>query len=84
MPTELEYRIALTQVPQIGCVAAKTLLQHFGNATDIFKAKKSMLSAIDGIGTVRAESIKQYTDFDVCSSEMALSSSITYNLVLAG
>ncbi|QGW29273.1 DNA-processing protein DprA [Phnomibacter ginsenosidimutans] len=71
MPTELEYRIALTQVPQIGCVAAKTLLQHFGNATDIFKAKKSMLSAIDGIGTVRAESIKQYTDFELCSSEVA-------------
>jgi DNA processing protein len=71
MPTELEYQIALTLTPQIGCVAAKTLAQHFGNATDIYKAKVSTLSKIDGIGTVRAESIKSFEDFSLCEQEIS-------------
>jgi DNA processing protein len=71
MPTELEHQIALTITPQIGCVAAKTLAQHFGNATDIFKARKSLLSKIEGIGPVRAESIKAFHDFSLCESEAA-------------
>lgn len=71
MPTELEYQIALTLTPQIGCVAAKTLAQHFGSATEIFNAKKQILSKIDGIGTVRAESIKSFSDFSLVESEVA-------------
>lgn len=71
MPTELEHRIALTLTPQIGCVAAKTLAQHFGNANDIFKAKKSTLARIDGIGPVRADSIKAFNNFSACDAEIA-------------
>ncbi len=71
MPTELEYQIALTLTPNIGCVAAKTLAQHFGNASDIFKAKQSTLAKIDGIGTVRASSIKEFNDFANCDDEIA-------------
>ncbi len=71
MPTELEYRIALTLTPQIGCVAAKNLVQHFGNATDIYKAKRSILSKMEGIGTVRADSIRSFQDFDACAREAA-------------
>ncbi|HSC53636.1 MAG TPA: DNA-processing protein DprA [Phnomibacter sp.] len=70
MPTEAEYQIALTLTPQIGCVAAKTLVQHFGNATDIYKAKKSTLATIEGIGTVRADSIKSFSDFERCEAEL--------------
>jgi DNA processing protein len=70
MPTEAEYQVALTLSPHIGCVAAKTLVQHFGNATDIFKAKASTLARIDGIGPVRADSIKSFNDFALCEQEL--------------
>ena len=36
---ELLYQIALTQVPNIGYVHARTLVQHFGHASAVFKAK---------------------------------------------
>jgi DNA processing protein len=71
MPTELQYQIALTLTPQIGCVAAKTLALHFGNATEVFKAKKQTLSKIEGIGEIRAQSIKSFSDFSLCESEAA-------------
>jgi DNA processing protein len=41
MHTELYYQLALTQVPNIGCVQAKILVENFGSAEAIFNAKKS-------------------------------------------
>ena len=51
---DLLHRIALTLVPNIGPVQAKILVDHFGNASDIFKAKKSSLDKLEGIGEKRA------------------------------
>jgi DNA processing protein len=62
MPADLLYQIALTLIPHIGPVQAKALLQHF-DAEEIFKAKKSSLEKIEGIGSVRAASIKEFSDF---------------------
>jgi len=70
MPNDLLYQIALTLVPNIGDVHAKTLATHFGNASDIFKAKRKDLEAIDGIGTIRAKSIKDFSDFTNCEKEI--------------
>jgi DNA processing protein len=39
MHSELLYQLALTLVPNIGDVHAKTLVQHFGDATAILKPK---------------------------------------------
>ncbi len=47
---ELLYQIALTAVPNIGAVQAKLLVNHFGNAADIFKAIKKGTGNIEGIG----------------------------------
>jgi DNA processing protein len=58
MSSHLLYQIALTLVPNIGDVQAKILVQHFGDATSVFKAKEKELEKIDGIGTIRARSIK--------------------------
>src|SRR6516164_460862 len=44
-------------------VHAKILLEHFGNATEIFHARKSNLEKIEGIGTARAKSIKSFSNF---------------------
>jgi len=70
MNQELLYQLALTLVPNIGDVQAKVLLQYFGNASSIFKAKLTELERIEGIGTIRARSIKQFNDFDLAEAEL--------------
>ena len=70
MHSELLYQLALTLVPNIGDVQAKILVQHFGEASAVFKAKKSMLEKIEGIGEVRASAIKQFDGFHVAETEV--------------
>jgi len=69
MQGELLYQLALTLVPHIGPVQAKILLQHC-EAEEIFHAKKHFLEKIEGIGPVRAESIKQFSNFDKAEEEI--------------
>jgi DNA processing protein len=67
---DLLYQIALTLVPNIGSVHAKILALHFGSAHAVFTARKRDLEAIDGIGAVRAGSIKSFSDFSRCEAEI--------------
>ena len=71
MSSQLLYQIALTLIPNIGDVRAKALLEHFGEAEKIFKATKSNLENIEGIGTIAANSIKYFNDFKICEEEIA-------------
>lgn len=71
MHSDLLYQIALTITPTIGDVHAKALVNHFGNAEDIFKAKKRDLEVIEGIGSVRAKSIKDFNDLEKAEEEIA-------------
>ena len=71
MSHELTYRIALTLVPNIGAVQARLLVTHFSNAKNIFTASVKELENIEGIGTVRAKSIKSFTDFSEAEKEIA-------------
>lgn len=70
MTNDLVYQLALTEVPNIGCVQARILIQHFGKAEHIFKAKQSMLEKIEGIGTIRAKSIRGFIDFSKAEEEI--------------
>src|SRR6266496_1887465 len=70
MNSDLLYQLALTEVPNIGCVQAKILAQHFGEAEKIFRASRSMLEKIEGIGTIRANSIKGFADFSKAEEEI--------------
>jgi DNA processing protein len=70
MNSELLNQLALTLVPNIGDVQAKILINHFGDASSIFKAKKSLLEKIEGIGEVRAKSIKDFDDFHLAEHEI--------------
>lgn len=63
MTHDLLYQIVLTNVPNIGPVQGKILVNWFGNAEDIFRAKKHELEKIEGIGTIRANSIKRLQRF---------------------
>lgn len=66
---DLLYQLALTSVPHIGPVQAKILLQHL-NAPEIFRAKKSWLEKIEGIGPIRASAITGFRDFRTCEKEI--------------
>jgi DNA processing protein len=70
MINELLYQLALTQVPHIGDVQAKVLLQYLGSASAVFKAKQSQLDKIEGIGEVRARAIKTFDDFHLAETEI--------------
>ena len=68
---DLLYQIALTLVPNIGDVHAKALANIYSDAGSIFKASRKQLENIEGIGTVRANSIKSFNDFTACEEEIA-------------
>src|SRR5215203_1535802 len=70
MNNELLHQLALTLVPNIGDVQAKLLVHHFGKVSAIFRAKQSELEKIEGIGTVRARSIKEFNDFHLAEEEL--------------
>jgi DNA processing protein len=70
MQSDLLYQVALTQVPNVGYVHAKTLALHFGSAANVFKATRSLLERIEGIGAIRAASIKAYRDFKKAEDEI--------------
>ncbi|MFN2458891.1 MAG: DNA-processing protein DprA [Chitinophagaceae bacterium] len=70
MNSELLYQLALTLVSNIGDVHAKILVQQFGDAQSIFKAKQPSLDKIEGIGSIRARSIKQFNDFTRVEKEI--------------
>lgn len=70
MQSELLYQVALTQVPNIGHVHARTLVEHFGSASAVFAAKQSSLEKIEGMGMVRAGSIKSFRKFKDAEAEI--------------
>lgn len=57
-------------VPNIGDVNARALVQHFGSASAVFKAKAKHLDEIEGIGVKRVESILKF-DFAKVEEEIA-------------
>ena len=67
---DLIYQLSLSFIPHIGAVQARILIDHFGDAKAIFKAKKDTLDRLEGIGTVRANSIKSFNDFNKAETEI--------------
>ncbi len=67
---DLLYIIALHMVPHIGDKHAKTLVQYFSSAEKIFKARRSELEKIPGIGRVRATGIAQFRNFKRAEEEI--------------
>ena len=70
MTDDLLYQVALTMIPNIGDVHAKALVNRYGNARSVFSAKKKDLENMEGIGSVRASSIKSFSNFQRGESEI--------------
>lgn len=64
------YQVALTMVPNIGSVQAKTLIEHFGDAEKVFSASSAKLSKVELIGEIRANAIKNFKDFHRAEEEL--------------
>ncbi|HLP95318.1 MAG TPA: DNA-processing protein DprA [Saprospiraceae bacterium] len=58
----LLHQIALTLVPQVGAMTAKTLVSYCGSAEAVFQASQKELLRIPGIGPVVIQSILQSVD----------------------
>ncbi|TXH22514.1 MAG: DNA-protecting protein DprA [Chitinophagaceae bacterium] len=69
MDQKLMYQIALTQIPNIGVVQARLLLEKM-KVEDIFKAPVSILEKIEGIGSIRAKCISKFKDFKRVEEEI--------------
>jgi DNA processing protein len=67
---EIVYQLALCIVPNLGDVHNKILINHFGDAKSVFAAKSQELEKIEGIGAVRARSIKEFRDFKPAEQEV--------------
>lgn len=71
MDENVFYRIALTLIPNIGPVHARTLLSAYPNAKTIFKTPVSKLERLPGIGNVRAKAVRSFKDFHLVEKEIA-------------
>lgn len=68
---ELFYLLALQKVELVGDVVAKKLLNHFGNAKNVFESKASKLENIDGIGSVLIRNLKDQSVFKKAEAELS-------------
>lgn len=59
---EFFHQVALTFVPDVGAKTGRMLYEHYGSATDIFKAPLRELRSLTGIGEAK---IKGFRDADI-------------------
>lgn len=71
MHSELFFQLALTLVPHVGDAKAKALVNHFGSAEAIFKAKLHQLERVEGVGPLVPAAIKAFDDFSRVEKELA-------------
>lgn len=67
---ELFNLLALLKVDGVGDIMGKKLLNSFGDASAIFKAKSSQLAAVDGIGSVLLKNLKDKSVFEKADKEL--------------
>ncbi len=67
---DLFHILALQQVEGVGDIVAKKLINHCGTATEVFKTKASQLAAIDGIGSILLQKLKDKTIFEKAEQEL--------------
>lgn len=65
----LVYKIALSKIPMVGPVTAKTIISYCGSVEAVFEASKGELMKIPGIGEKITDSILQSDVFDQAEME---------------
>ena len=72
--TELEALITLNQLPKIGPIRIRSLLDRFGSATDILTQNLTSLTSTPGIGPETAHFITHWEKHSDTKSEISLAS----------
>lgn len=67
---QLLYKLAFHFLPSIGAVNAKNLISYCGGLEEVFKAKKSTLLKVPGIGEKRAEEILKSNPLKAAEKEL--------------
>jgi DNA processing protein len=70
MQQDLFYLMALREVPSIGHIYSKKLVDYFGTAENVFKATKKQIVAADIVSAEIAGNIKRFRDFHVAEKEL--------------
>ena len=70
MTDNLLYQIALTLVPQVGALTAKSLVSYCGSAEGVFRASRKELLKIPGIGTVVTNAILSSPSLHLAEREL--------------
>lgn len=70
MKNELLYQIALTKIPLVGSITAKTLVSYCGGAKAVFEATKKQLLEIPGVGKAVVSNIKNHNVFEEAELEL--------------
>jgi len=70
MKDEAIYRISLTLIEGLGPVHIRNLIDRFGTASSVFNAPIHHLSSLEGIGSIKAESIKRFVGFSFAEDEL--------------
>jgi DNA protecting protein DprA len=68
--SDLFYLLSLQKVEGVGDIVAKKLLSHFGSAEEIFKAKASKLTSVDGVGSVLLKNLRDKSVFAKAEEEL--------------
>ena len=64
------YKIAITQIPGIGPVTARTLVSYCGGVKAVFEASKKELLQIPSIGPKTAKLIHEFRSFELAEHEL--------------
>lgn len=70
MTDDLLYKIALSLIPGIGSVTAKSLIAYTGSAAQVFKEKEKVLRKIPGVGAILAKNVVGSNVFPRAESEV--------------
>ncbi len=70
MPDDRLFQIALTQVPNIGPIQSKLLLQQFATAEKVFQASAKALAAVENMTANKVKAIKSFKDFQGPENEV--------------
>lgn len=68
--TDLLNTLALMRVEGVGDIVAKRLINHMGSAEAVFKAKKQQLLAIEGVGEILYNNLRNETVFKLAEKEV--------------
>jgi len=70
MSEDLSFKIALSLIPGIGSVTAKSLIAYTGSAEKVFKEKEKALRQIPGVGSILANNITHIKVLDRAHEEV--------------